>query len=167
MFPVLLLVAVAACGGGELRGSLRVDAPLSDVVRAHQALVVRGEGGKPAFTAEAEKLAARLRTPLEGTALFSAVVDKASSSKTEIELVVTVTDLVAVSADERSRLGDSAGQARMVLDVRLREKGTGSPVGAATVEATASEGPRGGTTEDLEDEAIRRIVAWVSGQAAR
>lgn len=162
----LLLAALLAvgCGGGELRGSLRVDAPLSDVVRAHQAIAVRGAAKNPAWEPEAQRIAARLMPRLEELGIFSAVVDRTSSSKTELELSVTVTELVPVTPDDRQKLGSSAGQARLVVDVRLKEKATGAEVGAATLEATAHEGPKGGTTEDLEDEVLRRLVAWLGGR---
>jgi hypothetical protein len=155
-------LAAASCGGGGVSGNLQVSEPLAPIVRANRALLVRAAAAKPDWQPHADELANRLARELEGLKFFTTVV-RETSVPTEVELIVTVTDLLRVTAGERSHQGDAAGQARIVVRIDLKDRANGSSLGSATVDASAFDGPKGGVTEDVEDHVYKRIVSWVSG----
>jgi hypothetical protein len=159
--------ALGGCAGAPITGTTSVKSPTSEVVRAHRAIAVRAEPAKPDWQTEGKEITAKLAHALEGLGVFTAVIDGGVQAKAndqpDIELVVAITDVTRVTASEREKLGESAGEARLVVDVRLRDMSDRSDAGGASFRASGYVGPRGGTTEDTEDEVVRRIARYVSG----
>ncbi|HVY48768.1 MAG TPA: DUF4410 domain-containing protein [Minicystis sp.] len=167
LFAMVLVVAASAgCGGGPVVGTTRVEAPLSDVVRAHKALVVVGASPRGEWAPDAKAIAAFVVPRLQALGYFAAVVDEAGAARTEVdlELRVTITKLSRVTAADRKAKGDGAGPAEVVTTTRLLDRTNGAEIGRARIAASGYEGPRGGTTEDADYEVARRVVALVSGR---
>jgi hypothetical protein len=170
VIPTALVAAafalVAGCGGGPIVSSLRVEAPLDPVVRAHKALLVTGTSPKGEWAADARAIASHVAPRLVDTGYFAAVVDDAhaAQTQTDLELRIDVTELVRVTAREREGRGDGAGQTKVVATLRLVDKASGADLGRANVTAAGYTGPHGGTTEDAEDEIARRVIELVSGK---
>jgi hypothetical protein len=163
---VTLVFALWGCGGAPIAGATHVKAPVSEVVRAHRAVLLRADAAKPDWQTEGKEVTAKLAIALERLAIFSAVVDGSAvkgEPHADLELVVRVTSVVRVTASEREKLGGSAGEAKLVVDVHLRDLADRSDAGDASFDAAGYVGPKGGTTEDAEDEVVRRIAQYVSG----
>jgi hypothetical protein len=157
---------LAGCGGGPIVSTLRVEAPLDPVVRAHKALLVSGTSPNGDWAADARAIAAQIAPALVGTGYFSTVVDDAHAgqTQTDLELRINVTELIRVTARERQGRGDGAGQTKIVATLRLIDKASGAELGKADVTAAGYTGPRGGITEDAEAEVARRVIELVSGK---
>ena len=160
----------AGCGGGPIVSSLHVEAPLERGRARPQGAARDGHvserrvgGGWPgdrgAHRAEARRhrlfLDGGRRRPRGGRP--RPISSSASRS----------TELVAVTARERQGRGDGAGQMKIVASVRLVDKASGAELGKASVTAAGYTGPRGGTTEDAEDEVARRVIELMSGKHRR
>jgi hypothetical protein len=170
LFRIVAVSAMGAlsmgCGGAPIVGTTSVKTPTSEIVRAHRAILVRAEPAKPDWQAEGAELTKKLTSALEGLRLFTAVIDgsaQSSDGHPDVELVISITDVMRVTASERDKLGESAGQAKLSVSVALRDKADNSDAGAAAFEAKGYVGPLGGTTEDAENEVVRRIARYVSG----
>lgn len=164
-----VFLLLAGCGGAPITGATHVKAPVSEVVRAHRAILLRAEPGRPDWQAEGKELTGKLARALEGLGIFTAVVDGSAvkgEPHTDLELVVAITSVVRVTASEREKLGGSAGEAKLIVDVHLRDLADRSDAGDASFDAAGYAGPKGGTTEDAEDEVVRRIAQYVSGARA-
>jgi hypothetical protein len=170
VIAMAVVVATSAlsigCGGGPIVSSLHVEAPLDAVARAHKALLVTGTSPNGDWAADARAIAARVAPKLVDTGYFAAVVDDAhaAQTQTDLELRIDVTELVRVTARERQGRGDGAGETKVVATLRLVDKASGAELGRANVTAAGYTGPRGGTTEDAEDEVARRVIELVSGK---
>jgi hypothetical protein len=163
---ILGAAAMTGCGGAPIASTLRVETPLDAVVRAHKALLVSGASANVDYAADARAIAAQIAPKLRRTGYFSAVIDEehARETQTDLELRITLVDLVRVTARERQGRGDGAGEVKVVASLRLVDKASGSELGKASIVAAGYKGPRGGTTEDAEDEVARRVIELISGR---
>ncbi|HEY4118106.1 MAG TPA: hypothetical protein VGM56_09630 [Byssovorax sp.] len=159
-------IALAACGGGPVVGSTRVVTPLSEIVRAHKALLVTSAPTRDAFRADGRAIATRVAQRLEKLGYFSVVVDEAAAAHTEVdlELTIEITELVRVTAREREGRGSDAGEVKAIATVRLVDRANHAELGRAVVRAAGYEGPRGGVTEDADDAIADQIFALVEGR---
>jgi hypothetical protein len=159
-------LSLAACGGGPVVGATEVHVPIDEAVRAHKAVVVSGHASRDEWRPEAQAMATRLVSKLERLGMFSAVYDEpgARGRRVDVEIEISVTDMVKVTASERQKLGDKAGQVRIAGTARLRAKANGAELGRASFTAAGYEGPRGGVTEDAADLVLDQIAALVSGR---
>lgn len=166
LVPCLVLVALfgAACSAGKKIDHVAVvKQELAAEAREGASIRLTVSSSNPEWETERERVATRLAAALQEPHAFRVVRGPgvAGEGDADLEVRILVADVRRVSADDRTRWGNAAGQARVVLGVEVLDA-AGEVLGVASFGGLGYGGLHGATTEDALEEAVRRVVEYLA-----